>query len=95
MPKKIIYAEDAIKALTEVESHYEFEEGHDHLLRWAKNKITALPSAQPQLDAEFAEAVRAMFANIWDCRIEHQKYKNTVGEILEKVIELHNFPPMK
>lgn len=38
----------AIDALTEVESHYEFEDGHDHLMRWAKTKIFALPSAQPQ-----------------------------------------------
>ena len=48
MPKKIIYAEDAIEALTEIESHFVFEDGHDHLLRWAKNTITALPSAQPE-----------------------------------------------
>ena len=50
---------------------------------------------QATLDAEFAEAVRAMFANIWDCKIDHPQYQDTVGEILEKVIELHNFPPMK
>ena len=48
MPKKIIYAEDAIEALTEIENHFVFEDGHDHLLRWAKNTITALPSAQPE-----------------------------------------------
>jgi len=38
----------AFDALTEVESHYEFEDGHDHLMSWAKTKIFALPSAQPQ-----------------------------------------------
>lgn len=51
MSKRLIYAEDAIDALTEIESHYVFEDGHDHLLRWAKNKITALPSAQPRTTA--------------------------------------------
>jgi len=39
----------AFDALTEVESHYEFEDGHDHLMSWAKTKIFALPSAQPEL----------------------------------------------
>lgn len=46
--------------------------------------------AQPQLDAEFAEAVRAMFADIWDREIDHPKYQDTVGEILEDVIKLYN-----
>ena len=36
----------AFDALTEVESHYEFEDGHDHLMRWAKTKVMVLPSEQ-------------------------------------------------
>ena len=39
----------AFDALTEVESHYEFEDGHDHLLRWAKTKIFALTPEQPEI----------------------------------------------
>lgn len=42
----------AFDALTEVESHYEFEDGHDHLLRWAKTKIFALPPVQPEKRTE-------------------------------------------
>lgn len=61
-----------------------------------KDMRVMLKNAQPQLDAEFAEAVRAMFADIWDREIDHPRFQDTVGEILEKVIELHNsVPPMK
>jgi len=46
----------AFDALTEIESHYEFEDGHDHLMSWAKTKIFALPSAQPQHEVRFVDA---------------------------------------
>lgn len=42
----------AFDALTEIENQYEFEDGHDHLMGWAKTKIFALPPAQPYTDAE-------------------------------------------
>ena len=38
----------AFDALTEIESQYEFEDGHDRLMSWAKTKIFVLPPAQPQ-----------------------------------------------
>ena len=46
---QLITKQAAIDALTEVESHYEFDDGHDRLMRWAKTKIFALPSAQPEI----------------------------------------------
>lgn len=67
MPKKIIYAEDAIEALTEIESHFVFEDGHGHLLRWAKNTITALPSAQ-------TEIIRCKECKWWDKYSEKRGY---------------------
>lgn len=39
----------AFDALTEIENQYEFEDGHDHLMRWAKTKIFALPPEQPEI----------------------------------------------
>ena len=34
------------------------------------------------------EKARERFANIWNCEIEHPKFQETVGEIVEETIEL-------
>lgn len=38
-----------IKVLDEIEAQYVFEDGHDRLLQYAKNKVAGLPSAQPEI----------------------------------------------
>lgn len=60
----------AFDALTEVESHYEFEDGHDHLMRWAKTKIFALPSAQPH---GIARDIATIIENEKDMRVMLQQ----------------------
>lgn len=53
--------------------------------------VKELPSVQPEKnDDDFEEKIHGMFDHIWDCEIEHPIFQDTVGELMDAVIKLHN-----
>ena len=42
-----------------------------------------------QKENEFIKGIYNMFDSIWDCEIEHPVFEDTVGELMEAVIELY------
>lgn len=49
-----------------------------------------LPSAQPERKTEdFEKGLHDMFDHIWDCEIEHPMFQDTVGELMQAVIQLY------
>ena len=39
--------------------------------------------------SDFEKELHAMFDNIWDCEIDHPLFQDTVGELMEAVIQAH------
>ena len=39
--------------------------------------------------SDFEKELHAMFDNIWDCEIDHPMFQDTVGELMEAVIQAH------
>ena len=52
--------------------------------------IKHLPSAQPERKTEdFEKGLHDMFDHIWNCEIEHPMFQDTVGELMQAVIQLY------
>lgn len=82
----------AIEALNEVSEHYTGggREWHPHV-DFMIRAIEDLPSAQPEQNkTDFEIQIHAMFDHIWDCEIEHPVFQDTVGDLMEAVIQVHN-----
>jgi predicted HNH restriction endonuclease len=43
-----------------------------------------------QTDKDFEKQIHAMFDHIWDCKIEHPVFQDTVGDLMKAVIQAHN-----
>ena len=57
---------------------------------WGNTPITVLPSAQPERKTEdFEKGLHDMFDHIWNCEIEHPMFQDTVGELMQAVIQLY------
>ena len=39
--------------------------------------------------SDFAKEIHNMFDHIWDCEIDHPVYQDTVGELMEAVIQVY------
>lgn len=64
---------------------------YDMALDQAADIISTLPSAQPQEnDKGFANQIHAMFDHIWDCEIEHPVFQDTVGDLMQAVIQAYH-----
>lgn len=37
---------------------------------------------------EMLEILREKFSDVWDCEIDHRRFQDTVGEILEQAVEI-------
>ena len=71
-------------------------EGH---VAWSANAVYSdvmegalleLPSAQPERKTEdFEKGLHDMFDHIWNCEIEHPMFQDTVGELMQAVIQLY------
>ena len=51
--------------------------------------LKMLPSAQPERK-DFEKQIHDMFDHIWDCEIDHPVFQDTVGELMNAVIQAHN-----
>lgn len=52
--------------------------------------LEQMPSAQPELKTEdFEKGLHDMFDHIWNCEIEHPMFQDTVGELMQAVIQLY------
>ena len=52
--------------------------------------LEELPSAQPERKTEdFEKGLHDMFDHIWNCEIEHPMFEDTVGELMQAVIQLY------
>ena len=38
---------------------------------------------------EFEKGLRRMFSTMWDCKIDHPAWQDTVGDLMQAVIQLH------
>ena len=55
-----------------------------------RQTILNLPSAQPERKTEdFEKGLHDMFDHIWNCEIEHPIFQDTVGELMQAVIQLY------
>lgn len=56
----------------------------------AVSLVESIPSAQPERKTEdFEKGLHDMFDHIWDCEIEHPMFEDTVGELMQAVIQLY------
>ena len=93
--RKTIYLDDAIDALIRVRKPINNGDGTMTIMTLTdaviRKVLEGLPSAQPmQTDKDFEKQIHAMFDHIWDCEIEHPIFQDTVGELMEAVIQAHN-----
>lgn len=52
--------------------------------------IYSVPSVQPERKTEdFEKGLHDMFDHIWNCEIEHPIFQDTVGELMQAVIQLY------
>lgn len=52
--------------------------------------LEQMPSAQPERKTEdFEKGLHDMFDHIWNCEIEHPMFQDTVGELMQAVIQLY------
>ena len=96
MSKDIIYRQDAIDALKAMavprylDAACEDVWERDRTLDNAIDVMRALPSAQPERKTEdFEKGLHDMFDHIWNCEIEHPMFEDTVGELMQAVIQLY------
>ena len=76
--------EDGIKVLqAEVER---LEEAENSVERW---KDMYLTKHEPKR-VEFEKSLHEMFDSIWDCDINHPIFQDTVGELMEAVLQAYD-----
>ena len=76
--------EDGIKVLqTEVKR---LEEAENSVERW---KDMYLTKHEPKR-VEFEKSLHEMFDSIWDCDINHPIFQDTVGELMEAVLQAYD-----
>ena len=57
-------------------------------------ELPAVDSDATDVNAEnFESKIHAMFDHIWDCEIEHPVFQDTVGELMNAVIQCYNRLP--
>ena len=44
--------------------------------------------------SDFEKQIHAMFDHIWDCDINHPIFEDTVGELMDAVIQCYNILPL-
>ena len=68
----------------------EYELGLQNQWQSDVDALNGLPSAQPERKTEdFEKGLHDMFDHIWNCEIEHPMFQDTVGELMQAVIQLY------
>ena len=52
-------------------------------------QAAAIDALQPE-QKDFEKQLHDMFDHIWDCKIDHPEFQDTVGDLMRAVIQAHN-----
>jgi len=90
----LIYKTDAIRALGEEpliwDDHDEYELGRKNQWEYDMKSIEEIRPVPTSRHNEFVKRLDGMFDTIYDCEIDHPVFQDTVGEIIDAVIELYD-----
>ena len=90
---ELIYKVDAINALGEKPLAWtegEYELGLQNQWKSDVESIEEILPVSTSRHNEFVKGLDGMFDTIYDCEIEHPVFQDTVGEIIDAVIELYD-----
>jgi len=51
--------------------------------------ISLLKEQEPMTPEEFKDGLLKMFSSIWECEIDHPMFQDTVGELMNGVMQLY------
>lgn len=51
--------------------------------------LALLKEQEPMTPEEFKDGLLKMFSSIWECEIDHPMFQDTVGELMDGVMQLY------
>jgi len=90
---ELIYKANAISALGEeppIWNGNEYELGRKNQWEYDVGSIEEIRPVSTSRHNEFVKGLDGMFDTIYDCEIDHPVFQDTVGEIIDAVIELYD-----
>lgn len=54
-----------------------------------EDTIALLKEQEPMTPEEFKDGLLKMFSSIWECEIDHPMFQDTVGELMNGVMQLY------